>query len=930
MRAAKDRLVDVRPGEARPAVRSFLLLALLIAGHTMLETARDALFLGKLPASRLAPVYALIAGLALVVSGPNARFVRRFGEGRALLVTLLLAAYGTTALYLQRQTPAVAFAIYVWSAFLGTVLVVQFWMFLARVLTPSQGKRLFGPIAAGGVTGAIAGAAGATLLLDVLPVRDLLMGSAIAFVLCALLSTAIEPAAEAPEHEHERERDPLPVDHRPSTPPGPRSGGRGLAVIAKHPYLARVAALTALSTAAVLGVDYMFKSEAARHVAAADLGRYFARSYAAFNAAALVVQVIVAGPLVQRAGVARALLVMPVLLAGGASAALITGSPAAVVLTKGADGALRHSLHRLTLELLGLPVSAELRARVKPVIEGALPRAVQAAMAAVIFVLAAAGVASLRALAAIVSALSIGWIVAAIGLRRPHLDMFRRSIAKGTLDPGQPLRLDARLVRAVQQELSSDEPTRVIAAMDLLVAEGHAASIHGAVLEHPSDEVRVHALRLMAKLRVHRWIARARALTYEGEPEQVRVAAVRALAAVQAHEAVRACLADESPSVRAHAAIALSAAQHASEASAAPLILEILHAPGERGRAARLALLDAIRDTGQQRFAGVILALLDPSDDDVMERAVRAMESAPDRRFIPILIARIHVRATREAARGALVKLGAPAQDAVERAMRDAATPPAARLHLPRTISRFGNQRAADFLTEQLAVEASGLVRYKALRGLGRLVAATEVRVDRGAILERMRANLVEHLEILARWLPLSQSPETLGGPGGRLVLGLLADKLRQSLDRAFRLLQIAYRREDIRRAYLALGGDDPRARSNALELLDALTVGERGQKARETRDLLKLVVDDLSPLEKLERGAAHVPDAPTDEEAALARLVRARDLSLAALAAFHARERGFTRVVEEAALAARERPSLMAMAGAVLGDEMDEVAIGD
>lgn len=57
MRRASEPIVDVRKGEARPAAGSFLLLALIIAGHTMLETARDALFLGKLPASRLALVY---------------------------------------------------------------------------------------------------------------------------------------------------------------------------------------------------------------------------------------------------------------------------------------------------------------------------------------------------------------------------------------------------------------------------------------------------------------------------------------------------------------------------------------------------------------------------------------------------------------------------------------------------------------------------------------------------------------------------------------------------------------------------------------------------------------------------------------------------------------------------------------------------------
>ena len=86
MRRAPEPILDVRAGEARPALGSFFLLALLIGGHTMLETARDALFLGKLPVSRLSLVYGLIAVLALAIAGPNARFVRRFGESRALVL----------------------------------------------------------------------------------------------------------------------------------------------------------------------------------------------------------------------------------------------------------------------------------------------------------------------------------------------------------------------------------------------------------------------------------------------------------------------------------------------------------------------------------------------------------------------------------------------------------------------------------------------------------------------------------------------------------------------------------------------------------------------------------------------------------------------------------------------------------------------------
>src|SRR5687768_8097254 len=74
------RLVDLRPGERGLALRAMAALFGLIAGHTILETARDTLFLGKLPASRLTLVYAALAGLSLVAVKVNAAFVQRFGR----------------------------------------------------------------------------------------------------------------------------------------------------------------------------------------------------------------------------------------------------------------------------------------------------------------------------------------------------------------------------------------------------------------------------------------------------------------------------------------------------------------------------------------------------------------------------------------------------------------------------------------------------------------------------------------------------------------------------------------------------------------------------------------------------------------------------------------------------------------------------------
>jgi hypothetical protein len=85
------RLLDVRPEERRPTAIAFLVLFGILAAHTILETARDALFLARLPPSQLPWVYLAMAAIAVGLSQWTAR--RLIGP-RALATLLALCAAG--------------------------------------------------------------------------------------------------------------------------------------------------------------------------------------------------------------------------------------------------------------------------------------------------------------------------------------------------------------------------------------------------------------------------------------------------------------------------------------------------------------------------------------------------------------------------------------------------------------------------------------------------------------------------------------------------------------------------------------------------------------------------------------------------------------------------------------------------------------------
>src|SRR4026209_676121 len=72
---------------AGPVAAATAVLFAILAGHSMLETARDALFLSSLPASRLPTVYVAIAVLAFALAAANRLLTRRFSRRGTLGAT---------------------------------------------------------------------------------------------------------------------------------------------------------------------------------------------------------------------------------------------------------------------------------------------------------------------------------------------------------------------------------------------------------------------------------------------------------------------------------------------------------------------------------------------------------------------------------------------------------------------------------------------------------------------------------------------------------------------------------------------------------------------------------------------------------------------------------------------------------------------------
>ncbi len=901
------RLMDLRPGEGPLVLRVFGALFATIAGHTVLETARDALFLERLPASRLALVYLALALIGVVLPLYNTRFVRSFGRRNAVVFTLMVASLGTTIWHFQPMNEVSVYGLYLWSGLMGTVLAVQFWMFAGQLFTVAQGKRLFPGIASGGVLGAVAGGAMAALTLDLgsrwggMSVATLLLLAAACFSVAALVLTSVPT-------------DDVGTPFR-STKPNVALAS-GIELLREHRYVRRVAMFVALSTLAVLATDYLFKFVARQELGAANLGPFFARYYTGLNATALLVQVFVARRLMTRLGVVASLSVLPaLLLGGGAGMALFGGVWVMVLFTKGADGALRHSLHRVASEVLLLPLPPELRDRTKALLDAVFVRGAQAVGAGGILLLAATGLESPRVLAWVVVVTAACCLVFAATLRRDYVDLLRRQMSRATIDPRMlPARkLDLDSVESVMVALSSSHAHRVSAAMDLLVDSNRARLIPALILYHESEEVVLKGLDIISRIDEQDWRPHAVRLSHSNSVK-LRTGALRALGRACEADLIREALDDSSPEVRAHAAFQIARCEGPKHPTEHPAIRKLLADAANSSAAERvqmrLGLLEALREDADESWVDVLLAVAESERSPrVIDAVAHAVMRVPDPRFVPVLVRSLDLRDARAAVRDALVRIGAPAFDALSRALSDPETPLAVRRQTASAIASFGTQRAADLLSHHLASETDGLLRYRVLRGLGRLASEPLVQVDKAVVDEEMERNLSEHLRLMSLLVPLDEDEDVPAGARGSdmLLTGLLRDKMRQAMERAFRLFNILHPDEDMRSIFVALGSRETRTRAHAQEFLDALAV----DCTERCRALFRIIADDLSLHEKVHRAASFLPPPPRDRVEALRAILADDDPSLVSLAAYHATALGIDEVTEDVASVVTIRPSL-------------------
>jgi hypothetical protein len=180
------------------------------------------------------------------------------------------------------------------------------------------------------------------------------------------------------------------------------------------------------------------------------------------------------------------------------------------------------------------------------------------------------------------------------------------------------------------------------------------------------------------------------------------------------------------------------------------------------------------------------------------------------------------------------------------------------------------------------------MVRFKALRGLGRLVTLNPG-LDLGETELRDAINrTLEACFRLVHWREVLRAGRAAvparGTPGHDLLADLLRDKETHGVERAFRLLALTHRGEDFANIHRGLRSLSPKVRAGSRELLE--NVLEPG-----LREAVVALVDDLPAPARLVGGLRYYPAREVGYEELLLVLLESPGETLRCLAAHHVAE---------------------------------------
>ena len=304
-----SRMLGCKPGELAPALWAFAYFFCLLAGYYVIRPLRDEMGV-RGGVDQLQWLFTGTFAVMLIAVPIFGALTSRFPRRRFLPAVYLFFIANMVFFWLLFRSDVgeviAARSFFIWASVLNLFVVSVFWSLMADLFDRQQAARLFGFVAAGGSTGAIAGPALTTQISSLLGADNLLLVSAALFTLALVCMGRVVHTA-SPQISVERQAEAEQA-----------MGGsilEGFYLVLRSPYLLGICVLMLLTTSMATFLYF----QQARIVSelfssSEDRTAVFAAIDLAVNVTALLLQIFGTSRLVRRLGLPAALATVPVLM----------------------------------------------------------------------------------------------------------------------------------------------------------------------------------------------------------------------------------------------------------------------------------------------------------------------------------------------------------------------------------------------------------------------------------------------------------------------------------------------------------------------------------------------------------------------------------------------------------------------------------------
>ena len=858
-----------------------LYLFWVMVAYYILKPVSAAMFLNRFDVTRLPYLYILIALGSGLLAYLYTRVALKASLAVAVRWTMAIAVLCLLALWrlVGPGRPQMLYVFNIWVSLFSVILASQGWLVASHVFQPREAKRLYGLLGLGAVVGAGAGSIVTTWTVRLVGERNLILVCA-GVVVLAYIAFHFAAAQQGGSLAGVQAADARNVEF---------SWNDILGGVRRYRHLQVIVAIILVMFVVDELVDFQFQSVAKAAYQGPRLTAFFGTYYVYLNSVSFFFQLFLTVWVVRTAGVGGTLLINPITIAAVSLGTIAVPGLITAVAARFLEALNRYTFNRTAMELLYLPLPAELRDRTKAFVDIFVDRAGRGIAGLLLLVLVRLGVDDLREVATAALAFAAVWIVLARRAKREYMGTVRGRLERRRLeleDTRAPVG-DPAVVSLLEQAAAAGSPRQASYALALLAESPgyHLDPLLARLAASDSPELRskVYQVARTARSGVVLEAALVEA-ELSGKAASAAVEYVLTVSPEAERYAARfLCHAD--PAVAAGAIEALGAQPDLAGRTITREWLRFQAADPDPRRRSLAALAAAAAPASGSGLSG---ALLEDPEPSVVAAACRAAGRLKDRDLIPALVRRLADPRVRGAAVLALAAYGSRAAGTLGDLLGDVSLPDAVRRQIPRALGRIPDQRTVDALLPFLSHHDLS-IRAAVLRALNRLrETAPGLRYGDTFVLERI-------FDEARAYFLLRAALESLRDAGPRTATRLLArsveERCEQTLERVFRLMGLKYPSREIRQAWLAVKGGRREQASAALEFLETVLEPQVRRVLLPMLDAPDRVAEHGRELFGLERLGA---------EAAIRQILHGGDAWLTACAIAAAGESGFRALAQD------------------------------